>query len=338
MAFFRRSDHRRCYSTCHPSHHHHHQPQLEGQLPSCHHQQRPKQRNQRPQQNVALFIVALALLVQLVSLPSLLVSSQFIHIFEVQDENRAPKSDLFDPAAYKYVSPAQLQKQQQANKLLQAAAATAASPPPPPTSRPSTASSSSSASASEQPIRLHPNNVPEYRSSPSSSPSSSSSRSSSSQQHQHVPTITLDDPRANEITLSARTLSSIPRENAYTSHGHHHHHHHSLSSPAPTVAPATLSPPPSPSSSSPFSSSPSSPSSSSSSSYLQPSSSTTTYMQPISRVLANISNEIQAQSEMELRKQIRGLQQSENRYSRTTTPLRVSAQNQRQYVVSITKQ
>ncbi|KAJ6215518.1 hypothetical protein RDWZM_010018 [Blomia tropicalis] len=40
------------------------------------------------------------------------INGQFIHIFEVQDENRAPKSDLFDPAQYKYVSPAQLQKQQ----------------------------------------------------------------------------------------------------------------------------------------------------------------------------------------------------------------------------------
>ena len=188
-----------------------------------------------------------------------LVQAQFIHIFEVQDENRAPKSDLFDPSSYKYVSPAQLQKQQEANKLVETATASPTPrPTPPPTARP------------VQPASAP---VPEYRATP--------------------------PPASNSYA------SDPIRSNAYSSHvAEQPRVHHSTPAPVPTQPPAASQP--------------------------------VTYMQPISRILANISaNEIPAQSEMELRKQIRGQQQSEKRYSRTTTPLRVSAQNQRQYVVSL---
>lgn len=188
-----------------------------------------------------------------------LVQAQFIHIFEV-DENRAPKTDRFDPSSYKYVSPAQLQKQQDANKRLEAAAAP--STPPPTTPRPRHQSAS----------------VPEYRA--TQPPSTTASRQS-------------NDGRQ----------SFSRADNAYNAH---------LAEQEGRQMTPLASPPPT-----------------------QPPTTPVTYMQPISRILAfnNSANEIPAQSEMELRKQIRGIAQSENRYSRTT-PLRVSAQNQRQYVVS----
>lgn len=193
-------------------------------------------------------------------LVSSLVHCQFIHIFEVQDENRAPKSDLFDPAQYKYVSPAQLQKQQEQNKLLQA---------PTPSVKPPTPNGS----------RYQTQLVPETRGPVNTSMS---------------PVSLAHDVRLNEIASHVTSSPSRRSHNAY-----------SMVPSGPTEAPTTSTP---------------------------ATTHSITYMQPISRILANIStNEIPEQFEMELRKQIR-MQQSENRYSRTT-PLRVSAQNQRQYVV-----
>lgn len=193
-----------------------------------------------------------------------LTTGQFIHIFEVQDENRAPKSDLFDPAQYKYVSPAQLQKQQEQNKLLQ--------PKPSPTP-------ASAGSKPRQPPTAAA--VPELRSLTS-------------------PVSLANDVRVNEIATGPAAVRGR-NENAYTLMGGN--------TPLPTTPLPPATPPPTTTQS-------------------------VTFMQPISRILANITaNEIPEQFEMELRKQIR-MQQSENRYSRTQ-PLRVSAQNQRQYVVRI---
>lgn len=210
----------------------------------------------------------------MLALVSSVARAQFIHIFEVQDENRAPKSDLFDPSQYKYVSPAQLQKQQAANKLQQTQAApvtvkpapsrqSVPKPPPPPTV-----------------------SVPEMRRMSEPTPSS---------------VLYSTDARLNEISngfSSEKPTGARSRhQNAYS------------------TAEAASAPP---SSQTPM-----------------------TYMQPISRILSNISaNEISGHIEAELRKQIRmhhqqQQPQSENRYSRGTTPLRVSAQNQRQYVVSV---
>ncbi|KAI2802665.1 hypothetical protein BLOT_010124 [Blomia tropicalis] len=219
------------------------------------------------------------------------INGQFIHIFEVQDENRAPKSDLFDPAQYKYVSPAQLQKQQDKLTFNQSVGVSQQQSLKP---RPISSSSSLAPAPTNRPL----------------------------------------------VTIGSDYRTPIPRSTSS------HNSYSAGVTSAPVSRPSQT-----------------------------PTATTTTYMQPISRILANMTGNTlpTSPSEMELRKQIRLQhsppsssssssslsssasssplspyvnislsQSSENRYSRltnnnlsTTTPLRVSAQNQRPYVVRV---
>ncbi|KAH9417980.1 hypothetical protein DERP_008234 [Dermatophagoides pteronyssinus] len=290
-------------------------------------------------------LLALILLYCLTGI-QIFVHGQFIHIFEVQDENRAPKSDLFDPSQYKYVSPSQLQKQQEQNKLLQLQNQAASRQSSTLSSQTQSSSSSSSSSPSSTPysdilptplpqsplIRssIEPiiNNAPQVPELRRTTPLKQSSVQyhNHNHNHHHHHQYQPQQHQSNRIRIG-----SIPRsnQNAYSMANQNisinnqqqqqQHYHPSIITNSSLLPNITYM--------------------NSIRRLLQPNITATVLPSTVTQSPITTGNHIPEQYDSEIRKQLRMQQQqqqqhSENRYSRTQ-PLRVSAQNQRQYVVRV---
>ncbi|UXI22287.1 hypothetical protein NH340_JMT08230 [Sarcoptes scabiei] len=276
----------------------------------------------------------------LLILSSSIANGQFIHIFEIQDENRAPKSDLFDPSQYRYVSPSQLQKQQEQNKLLQTqlkqhqkqankTILTVSPLPTSATSSPSTTTSLSSSTPSSGPLitfnTVTPlsTNVPEIR---RTTPLPLSVGVTNTMMNSSSPSISSAEAFEIRMNKLANGIDQLRHSGSLT-----------------TNQPVTNNPPQSPSNSSMSNWMPENLGVTPSITLLMNSgtingnNNTANIIgstQPISRMFANMSiNAIPYENSPRKPGRLQQ-QQSENRYSRQQ-PLRLSAQNQRQYVVRV---